>query len=56
LDPLNFDFPDPKTLSNLSRYLNAVGREKLRESGWLISAIPAKFNHLQGAPPLAVEA
>jgi len=30
-------------------YWNAAGEEKLLESGWLISAIPAKFNHLRGA-------
>jgi hypothetical protein len=36
-----------RPLATVSIYLNAESEEKLQEPGWLISAILAKFNHLQ---------
>jgi hypothetical protein len=37
-----------RKLFQISAYLNAEAEEKLLEQQWLISAIPAKFNHLRG--------
>lgn len=38
----------PPAQATVSSYLNAGREEKLQAQGWLISAIPAKFNHLRG--------